>query len=392
MVVTKNIYETIDNIESEQVDGHHFTHYDISVSPNDFNISTLFDFIQKDILNIPGFQRNYVWDIKRASRLIESIIMGLPIPQVFLFEEKRNRFLVIDGQQRFMTIFYFMKMRFPRKEKRTELRNIYDENNGSIPERYLADDTYFTDFKLQLPVDEQGNKNPFSGKKYETLDTDDKISFELRTIRNIVIKQNSPDDDNSAVFEIFNRLNSGGVNLRTQEIRTSLYHSEFYDMLYKLNLNTIWRDLQGGVADLHMRDVEIMLRTFAMLLEGDDYKASVRKFLNLFSAKAKKFTSEYISFLQNIFQVFLTKLPQNANELFSNNRNAFDVFTFEATFVVYCELALKKHDEGLIKEISADFISQLKADSRFKEATLSNTASTKNTLYRLEIARELFNA
>jgi uncharacterized protein with ParB-like and HNH nuclease domain len=50
-------------------------------------------------VKIPGFQRNYVWDIKRASKLIESIIIGIPIPQIFLFEEDRNKFIVIDGQQ-----------------------------------------------------------------------------------------------------------------------------------------------------------------------------------------------------------------------------------------------------------------------------------------------------
>ena len=60
-----------------------FTEYDLSASPNDFNIKTLFDFIASGIVKIPGFQRNYVWDIKRASKLIESIIIGIPIPQIF---------------------------------------------------------------------------------------------------------------------------------------------------------------------------------------------------------------------------------------------------------------------------------------------------------------------
>ena len=95
--------------------GVSFTEYDISASPNDFNISTLFDFISSGIVKIPGFQRNYVWDIKRASKLIESILIGIPIPQIFLFEEAKNRFLVIDGQQRYMTIFYFKQKRFLEK-------------------------------------------------------------------------------------------------------------------------------------------------------------------------------------------------------------------------------------------------------------------------------------
>ncbi len=98
--------------------------YDITTSPNDFNIKTMFDFIESGAVIIPGFQRNYVWDIKRSSKLIESIIIGLPVPQIFLYEEARNRFLVIDGQQRLMSIYYFIKQQFPRNEKRIELRHI----------------------------------------------------------------------------------------------------------------------------------------------------------------------------------------------------------------------------------------------------------------------------
>src|SRR5438034_7027552 len=67
--------------------------YDLVASPNDFNVKTIFDFISQGVVKIPGFQRNYVWDIKRASMLIESLMMGLPIPQIFLYEEARNSFL-----------------------------------------------------------------------------------------------------------------------------------------------------------------------------------------------------------------------------------------------------------------------------------------------------------
>src|SRR5690348_6413180 len=92
--------------------------YDLTSAPNDFNVSTIHSFIQSGAVKIPAFQRNYVWDIKRASRLIESLIIGLPVPQVFLYEEGRNNFLVVDGQQRLMTIYYFIKGRFPKANKR----------------------------------------------------------------------------------------------------------------------------------------------------------------------------------------------------------------------------------------------------------------------------------
>ena len=102
--------------ETGETDDFQVKEYDITASPNDFNMFTMFSFIESGAVKIPGFQRNYVWDIKRASKLIESIVIGLPIPQIFLYEEERNKFLVIDGQQRLMSIYYFIKQRFPKKK------------------------------------------------------------------------------------------------------------------------------------------------------------------------------------------------------------------------------------------------------------------------------------
>ena len=91
----QNDSEYYDDSQNEEITD--VIDYDISVSPNDFNLKTLFDFIDSGIVKIPGFQRNYVWDLKRASKLIESLLIGVPIPQIFLYEEKKNSFLVIDG-------------------------------------------------------------------------------------------------------------------------------------------------------------------------------------------------------------------------------------------------------------------------------------------------------
>ena len=143
----ENLYE--DYVESED-ETSDVEDYDISTSPNDFNVSTMYDFIKKGVLVIPGFQRNYVWDIRRASKLVESLIIGLPVPQIFLYEADRNRFHVIDGQQRLMSLYYFVEQRFPRIERRADLRRIFAEH-GRIPEEVLKDEEYFTDFRLRLP-------------------------------------------------------------------------------------------------------------------------------------------------------------------------------------------------------------------------------------------------
>ena len=133
---------------ADEVDESQIAEYDITAAPNDFNVLTIQSFLESGAVRIPGFQRNYVWDLGCASKLIESLILGLPVPQVFLYEVERNKFLVIDGQQRLMSIYYFIKQRFPKKDKRAELRSIFDEY-GKIPDNVIGDDEYFENFRLK---------------------------------------------------------------------------------------------------------------------------------------------------------------------------------------------------------------------------------------------------
>ncbi|HBN0972720.1 TPA: DUF262 domain-containing protein, partial [Escherichia coli] len=262
--------------------------FQLTTTPNDFNIITIISFIKSKVFKIPNFQRHYVWDIKRASKLIESLLIGLPIPQIFLYEQDKNEFLVIDGQQRLMTLYYFVNGVFPRKEKRSELRKIF-EDNGNIPENILHNDEYFTKFNLKLDGLSDTQKNKFNGKNYETLN-EFQTTLNLATIRNMVIKPVAQDSEDGAMFEIFNRLNSGGMNLSPQEIRMSLYHSDFLSNLVSLNENKTWRKiLSKNVVDMRLSDIEAILRTFAMSLFTSQYKSSVSGFLNNFSNYAKNY-------------------------------------------------------------------------------------------------------
>ena len=90
--------------------------YDITSSPRDLTPANIVDMIDAGIIEIPLFQRNYVWDIKKASKLIESLILGLPVPELFFYTEgdDNNTYKIIDGQQRFLSIYFFVKGRFPK--------------------------------------------------------------------------------------------------------------------------------------------------------------------------------------------------------------------------------------------------------------------------------------
>lgn len=363
--------------------------YDVTSVPNDFNIRTIYDFVDSGVVTMPGFQRNYVWDQKRASKLIESLIIGLPIPQIFLYEESRNKFSVIDGQQRLMSIFYFKKKRFPRLERRASLRKIIDAKGG-VPAEVMADDHYFTNFNLQLAASLPGQVNRFNKLNYDTLG-EYQATFDLRTVRNVVIRQNSPeDDDDSSIYEIFNRLNSGGVNLTPQEIRVSLYHSRFYEMIDRLNQLPKWRQLVGqDEPDLHAKDIEILLRAFAMLWYSSEYKPSMTRFLNLSSRRFKRFKDQDINYCHELFVSFLDACEHLDHKSFvSRLGSRFNISTFEAVFVAFASGPFSAR-ELITGKVSQAMLEVLKADVDFLGATQTSTASSSNVALRQKKAKEI---
>ena len=376
-----------DKVDENEDDAYPIDQYDLVSSPNDFNTKTLVDFIDSGVVTIPGFQRNYVWDVKRASRLIESIIVGLPIPQIFLYEQDRDKFLVIDGQQRLMSIYYFAKERFPRKEKLLEISAI-SEGKSRRDVDVLADDTYFTDFQLNLPENAPGRPSRFHRQRYSGLDEGDKIRFDLRTIRNVIVRQIRPQGD-EAMYEIFNRLNSGGVNLTPQEIRQCMYYSDFYEMLYHTNAQQQWRQLVGvPIPDTRMKDVEILLRGFAMLINGESYRPSMVKFLNRFSQDAKAFDSDYLGRLQQLLRSFLDSCRDLPSDAFHSTPGRFSPMIFEAVFVALCA-GPHVAKETIKGKVNASSLTALKQDPDFQEATLRATTQSASVQTRLSLAKKL---
>ena len=367
------------------------TDYDLSITPNDFNVLTLFSFIDSGAIVIPGFQRHYVWDIARASKLIESLILGLPVPQLFLYEEDRNRFLVIDGQQRLMSVYYFIKERFPRKESRPELRKVFEEK-GSIPDSVLQDDTYFTDFRLMLPKNVPGQRNPYAGSSYSTLG-DYKRRLDFRPIRNVVVRPNSQQEDDSSVYEIFSRLNSGGVNLTSQEIRNSLYHSEFYDMLRAMNDDTRWRRILGiNELALNQKDIEVLLRICAMLVDSEIYAPSMVRFLNQFSRKSQKQDpqkNEYLKCLLDSFFGAAKDLPPDA--FLNKTTRRFNIALIEAVFNAACSKAFEQR-RTLDGQLDSSALHALEIDEDFVEAASRATTQTTNVRTRLERGKHFIEA
>lgn len=195
----------------------------------------------------PDFQRQFVWDATKASRLIESALLEIPLPVIYISEEKDGKEYVIDGQQRLTSFFSFMDGKFP---------------DGK-------------DFKLTgLKVFTELNKKMFS-EISEGLQ--DKIRY--YNIRTITFKKESEAD---LKFEVFERLNTGSVSLNDQELRNCIYRGSFNALLKELSKDSDFSYLLGlKRPDKRMNDVELVLR-FAAFYHSTylNYKPPMRNFLN----------------------------------------------------------------------------------------------------------------
>ncbi|MDF3285477.1 DUF262 domain-containing protein [Gordonia sp. N1V] len=369
---------------SQEIDDNSVLEYDIVSSPNDWNFATIVNFIESGAIKIPAFQRNYIWDKKRASKLIESLLIGLPVPQVFLYEEGKNNFIVIDGQQRLLTLFFFAKGRFPLPKIRSELRPSL--NAGIISDDVLHDRDYFTDFKLTLAKSVTGKKNRYHGFSYMSL-KDDKTTLNLRTIRNVVVKQTSPDGD-SAMYEIFSRLNTGGVNLTPQEIRASLYHSQVIDSLLDLNLKPQWRNLVGQSSpDSRMRDTEFLLRSLALARGLDEFSGSMTGFVNKFCESVKSFSDSQAEGAISDLRTFIESFAGGGAEIFSRG-GKFSGVLFESIFAAWVRCGRPEIDANDLVEA----VSDVKTSAGFAGTLQEGSTKSVNITARVRLAEDALNA
>lgn len=399
--------EVLDSNDEEYSSLYPSENFKLTTTPNDFNISTIISFLDAGVFKIPDFQRNYVWDIGKASKLIESLLIGLPIPQMFLYEKSRNEFFVIDGQQRLMSLYFFVKGRFPKPDARLKLKDHHTQTEF-ISKSFLSENKNFINFSLKLDSKNNPQQNRFHDKNYDTLDPEDKITLNLSTIRNMIIKPSIDSEENvQSMFEIFNRLNSGGMNLNNQEIRMSLYHSEFMKLLIHMNKNKTWRNKLLGKTneDLRLKDIELILRLFGMLLAGYksclknnektiDYQNSIIGFLNNVANATKNLNESELTLLKEIWDRFMSEIENingvNFNFSEDNSNTKISITFLEALFFGACREAWDKKNIDLIN-IRRDFINLLKSDQGFRDASTGKTTSKSNVQDRLRISYEIYH-
>jgi hypothetical protein len=231
--------------------------YSITSYGADPDVDGLVKRLRRKEIFVPPFQREYIWSLKEASRFIESLLLGLPVPGVFLAkEDDTNKLLVIDGQQRLKTLQFFYD-------------GVFNPKEGETTQKVFK----LTDVQPHL-----------EGLSYKTLPEKDRIDLDNGIIHATIVKQDSPADDDTSIYHIFERLNSGGRRLTHQEIRTATYHGELINLLKRLNNLPEWRAIYGKPSP-RLKDQELILRFFAMLYWANRYERPMSEFLNKFAAK-----------------------------------------------------------------------------------------------------------
>lgn len=216
---------------------------------------------------VQGFQRRFVWTKPQCDKFIESLLLGLPVPEVFLVRQPDNVLLVLDGQQRLRTIQAFRK--------------------GLLRGR---------EFRLHYV------QEPFTGAMYADLDPEDRRHFDNSIIHATVLRPEADPRNVEAIYLAFERINSGGTPLHPHEIRIALSRGSLIELLRDLNKEDAWRSLYGTPSN-RFKDQELILRFLALLERGDDYERPMKGFLNQFAHDYRNPGQEVLQRFSGIFTV-----------------------------------------------------------------------------------------
>lgn len=344
-------------VESEQEEDEASVSYDIASYPSDLTLSGVYEMYQRGDIVIPDYQRSFVWTQRQASLLIESFLLGLPVPQVFLYVDDENKSEVIDGQQRIMSVVYFM--------------------NGEFGEETVQGTTQV--FRLVGLSDE----SPFAKKKFDELPPVHQRKLRGAVLRAINIRQLNPSGEATSVYHIFERLNTGGTPLKAQEIRNCVFRGDFNKILRELNQNSDWRAILGKKnADRHQKDVELLLRVFALSYDMDSYEKPMKEFLNRAMSREKSGSSELV-------RRFRDELPRAAKALHTAlGSKAFHVRgPLNSSVLDTVFASVLRH--GI--ELPADFAARYKrmvANKEYSQTTFLSTSDKAVVLRRYELTNQ----
>ncbi len=356
-MVNKFSEEDLD-IEKESEEDDITISYDIATYPSDFTLAGITKMWEDKDITIPDFQRGFVWTIRQSSLLIDSFLSGLPVPPVFFYIDNDNRNLVIDGQQRILSIVFFFEGYFGKESTQGK--------------RYV--------FRLTG----LGEESPYHNKRYEDLEEADQRKLKQAVLRAVNIRQLSPADESTSAYHIFERLNTGGTPLRPQEIRNVLFRGDFNQLLKEANIDSNWRKIIGKpYLDKRQKDIELLLRVFSLVGASKDYEKPMKQFLNITMKKHSTGKSKKVAAFFEVFpkmtEMVVAKLGSKPFHL----RGPLNASALDSVFSVIIE-----NNKGIDARTLKERYKALKVDREFNEYTSYNTTDTKTVQARIRIVKQ----
>lgn len=254
-----NDFEEDNNLNDSPIE-----RYQINTFTQDRAIETLLKWYKNNKLILPEFQRDYVWTYSNSCRLIESILLNLPLPNIFLFKIKDkngDKFMLIDGLQRITTINQYVDGEWKQGDKNRK-------------------------FKLQSP------NVKWDKKMFKDLSVDDQQFLFDYPIGTTIFESSSGEgvDQNNVVFSVFERINTGSEKLSDQEIRNAIYDGELLSRLKETATNKDYFCLieQDATMQKRGKDIEFLLRLITYKHIYERTKLGFRTFVDAVDAKPKE--------------------------------------------------------------------------------------------------------
>lgn len=335
----------------------------------------------------PEYQRLFRWSEAQKTALIESILLSIPIPPIFVAEDKNGVWELVDGLQRVSTfISFFGEL---KGSGWTIDYQEYIDRSGVEEEEEIDEESGEETGEIKTinkwTLQEGGLVKSLQGFNVDNLPTNLKINLKRAVCRVEILRGES---STSMKYELFKRLNSGGSKLTPQEIRNAIYRGvnpRLNELLLKVSKSEVFKYLtqlsSGKLNELY--DQELVLRFFAFYKNAENVNENMEKFLNDFMER----TVQNANFDYDVYESLIMKVLEliyqiEDNKIFRNERNLFVPAYFEGILIGVAQ-NIETYAEDL--ELLKSKITQLKSDNDFKR--YSGTASNSRSRIRNRLKR-----
>ena len=343
--------------------------YNVSSYGWDSDVEGLVKRLKRGDIFIPSFQRRFVWTQYEKSLFIESLILRLPVPSVFLAHDPETHNLnIVDGQQRLISLRDYLDGKFSLTGEK-----IRDDLKGC----YFSHD-----------VAKTRNSKVLSYRDARTLSD--------AVLHSIVIKPDPAQDDpelgneyNQAIIQIFSRLNKSGNPLQAHEIRTSIFHGRLDNLIRELNEHSAWRELFGR-RHPRLRDMELILRFIALREDHENYKSPMSNFLDNFMEKNREMSEERAESVGDAFKRAATLVKKTLGERGLRSGKTLTASRFDAMMSGF-DTYLESHSEPSEVKV-ADLLKDMEDNDDYKWSIDAFANETNRVRKRIECARAIFGA